>query len=140
MKFIDREEELSSWLTRRGVEREWFIAPVLVAANADLAWCERAAAVLPGPALEPGLEWVASTLSAATLLAELKQSTRRISELITAVRSYSQMDRASMQRIDVTSGIESTLTMLAHKLRGGVTVVREYGTDVPDIEARSIWE
>jgi signal transduction histidine kinase len=133
----DREEELSSWLTQRGVEREWLIAPALAAASADLAWCERAAAVLPGPALEPGLEWVASTLSAATLLAELQQSTRRISELINAVRSYSQMDRSSMQRFDVTSGIESTLTMLAHKLRGGVTVVREYGADVPEIEAHA---
>jgi len=133
----DREEELSSWLTRRGVEREWLIAPALAAAKADLAWCERAAAELPGPALEPGLEWVASTLSAATLLAELKQSTRRISELITAVRSYSQMDRSSMQRIDVTTGIESTLTMLAHKLQGGVTVVRDYGADVPEIEAHA---
>ncbi|HSR82568.1 MAG TPA: ATP-binding protein [Streptosporangiaceae bacterium] len=131
----DREEELSSWLTRRGIQREWLIAPSLAAAGADLAWCERAAAVLPGPPLEPGLDWVASTVSAATLLADLKQSTRRISELVTAVKSYSQMDRASMQRIDVTTGIESTLTMLAHKLRDGVTVVREYGADVPEVEA-----
>jgi signal transduction histidine kinase len=91
--------------------------------------------VLPPPALEPGLDWVASTLNAATLLAEVKQTTRRISDLIAAVRSYSQMDRSSMQRIDVTSGIESTLTMLAHKLRDGVTVVCEYGADVPESEA-----
>ena len=32
--------------------------------------------------------------SAATLLGEVKESTRRISELVAAVRSYSQMDRA----------------------------------------------
>jgi len=133
----DREEELSSWLTRRGVERDWLIAPSLAAAGADLAWCERAAAVLPGAALEPGLEWVASTISAATLLAEVKQATRRISDLIAAVKSYSQMDRASLQRIDVTTGIESTLTMLAHKLHDGVTVVRQYGPDVPEIEAHA---
>ena len=55
------------------------------------------------PALEPGLEWVASTLSAATLLTELKESSRRISELVKAVSSYSQMDRASMQHIDMTT-------------------------------------
>jgi signal transduction histidine kinase len=133
----DREDELSSWLTRRRVEREWLIAPPLAAAQADLAWCDRAAAALPGPALEPGLEWVASTLSAATLLAELKQSTRRIAELVTAVTAYSQMDRSSMQRIDITSGIESTLTMLAHKLGSGVSVMREYGADVPEVEAHA---
>ena len=44
-------------------------------------------------ALEPALEWVASTFSVATLLSEVKESTRRISELVGAVRSYSQMDR-----------------------------------------------
>jgi signal transduction histidine kinase len=133
----DREEELYSWLSQRRIDQEWIIAPPLAAAGADLAWCERAAALLPGAALEAGLEWVASTLLAATLLAELRQSTNRVSELVAAVKSYSQMDRASMQRIDVTSGIESTLTMLAHKLGDGVTVMREYGADVPQVEAHA---
>ena len=131
----DLEQALSLWLAGHGVERDWAIAPPLAAAGVDPGWCERAAAVLDGPALEPGLEWVASTFSVATLLAEVKESTRRISELVAAVRSYSQMDRASMQPIDVTDGLESTLVMLGHKLRDGVTVVRDYGADVPRIEA-----
>ena len=78
---------------------------------------------------------MASTLSAASLLGEVKESTRRISELVAAVRSYSQLDRASLQQIDVTDGLDSTLVMLGHKLRGGVTVLREYGDGVPRIEA-----
>jgi signal transduction histidine kinase len=44
------------------------------------------------------------------------------------------MDRASMQHIAVTDGLDSTLTMLADRLRG-VTVVRDYGSDVPMIDA-----
>jgi signal transduction histidine kinase len=135
LALADLEEALSSWLSRHGVEREWTIAPPLADAGVDLAWCERAAAVLEGPVLEPGLEWVASMLSVAALLAEVKASTRRISELVAAVRSYSQLDRASMQQIDVADGLESTLVMLGHKLRDGVTVMREYGADVPRITA-----
>ena len=131
----DQEEALSSWLADHGVEREWMIATPLATAGVDLAWCEQAAAVPEGPSLEPGLEWVASTLSVATLLSEVKESTRRVSELVAAVRSYSQMDRASMQRVDVTDGLESTLVMLGHKLRGGVEVVRDYDAEVPQIEA-----
>jgi signal transduction histidine kinase len=42
-----------------------------------------------------------------------------------------------MQRIEVTDGLESTLVMLGHKLRDGVTVVRDYGADVPRIEAHA---
>ena len=135
LALADQEEALSSWLTRHGVERDWVIAPPLAAAGVDLAWCEQAATVLEETALEPGLEWVASTLSAATLLTEVKESTRRVSDLVAAVKSYSQMNRASMQHIDVSEGIESTLVMLGHKLRDGVTVVRDYGADVPRIDA-----
>jgi signal transduction histidine kinase len=131
----DREQALSSWLTRHGIARVWTIVPPLAAAGADPAWCARAATVLEGSALEPGLEWVASTLSVATLLGEVKESTRRISELVAAIRSYSQMDRASMQHIDVADGLDSTLVMLGHKLPDDVTVVREYGDGVPRIEA-----
>ena len=90
---------------------------------------------MPGPALQPGLEWVASALSAATLLAEIKESSSRISGLVAAISSYSQMDRASTQHIDVTEGLENTLVMLGYKLGGGVTVVRDYGPDVPQIDA-----
>jgi signal transduction histidine kinase len=135
LALADREETLASWLNRRDIAHEWTIAPALAAAGADLAWCERAAMVLDGPALEPGLEWVASTLAVTTLLSEIKESSRRISALVAAVKSYSQMDRASMQRIDVTDGLENTLVMLKHKIPTGVTVVRDYGTDVPVIEA-----
>jgi signal transduction histidine kinase len=137
LALADREETLASWLSRHDIVHEWVIAPPLAAAGADLAWCERAAMVLPGPALEPGLEWVASTLAVATLLSEIKESSRRISALVATVKSYSQMDRASMQRIDVTDGLESTLVMLKHKIPTGVTVVRDYGADVPPIEAHA---
>jgi signal transduction histidine kinase len=136
LEMADQEDALSEWLERQGVERDWLIAPPLAAAGVDLAWCERASHVLGDKdTLEPGLEWVASTLSVANLLSEVKDSTRRISELVAAVRSYSQLDRASVQRIDVTDGLESTLVMLGHKLRGGVTVVRSYDTDVPLFDA-----
>ncbi len=131
----DREDVLSDWLMEHGVERDWLIAPPFAAAGIDITWCERAAALLDGDPLEAGLEWVASSLSMATLLSEVKESTRRISDLVAAVKSYSQLDRASMQHMDLTEGIESTLIMLAHKLQDGVTVVRDYGNDVPRIEA-----
>ena len=129
----DREQALSSWLSQHGVARAWTIAPALAAAGVDVAWCERVRRVVGGSGLEPGLEWVASTVSVAALLSEVGESTRRISELVAAVRSYSQMDRAAMQQTDLRDGLESTLMILGHKLRG-ITIVREYGA-VPRIEA-----
>ncbi len=137
LELSDLEDDLAAWLSGHGVSREWAIAPLLAAAGVDLAWCERIASVLDGPALEPGLELVASAVSASSLVAEIKESSRRVSALVAAVKSYSQMDRSSMQHIDVTEGLESTLVMLGHKLRDGVTIMRDYGSDVPSIDAHA---
>jgi signal transduction histidine kinase len=134
LTLADRESELAAWLEGHGVPEAWGLASSLVAGGADTAWCERAHEALGDGALTPGLEWVSATISSKSLLTELKDAVRRISDLVAAVRSYSQMDRASAQRIDVRDGLESTLTMLGHKLKGGVTVVREYA-DLPQIEA-----
>jgi signal transduction histidine kinase len=133
LDMADREDALAAWLSDHGVDRDWTIAPSFAAAGIDLAWCERAATVMAGTALEPALEWVASTFSVSTLLLEVKESTRRVLDLVTAVKSYSQMDRASIQKFDVTDGLESTMTMLSQKLHG-VKVVRKYGIGVPQVE------
>jgi len=135
LALADQEDVLSAWLSGHGVERDWIIGPPLAAAGIDVAWCERAAAVLDGPALEAGLEWVVSTLAVTSLLSDIKESSRRISGLVAAVKSYSQMDLASRQWISVTDGLESTLVMLTHKIGDRVTVVRNYGAGVPQIEA-----
>jgi signal transduction histidine kinase len=136
LALADAADALSAWLTRHGVTRDWEVAPGLAAAGADVAWCRRVADALgDGPRLESGLAWVASTHAMETLVAEVRESTRRVSDLVAAVRSYTQMDRASRQDTDVREGLESTLVMLGHKLRGGVRVVRAYADDLPRIEA-----
>lgn len=72
--------------------------------------------------LEPGLEWMASMPSAATMLSELTDSSRRISEMVAAIKSYSQMDRVPVQHIDVTrrpsAGFQS-LPLLLVVVAGG---------------------
>ncbi|HTN81056.1 MAG TPA: ATP-binding protein, partial [Acidimicrobiales bacterium] len=131
----DRENALSTWLDRHGVKDGWRITPGLAAAGVDVVWCERAAEILVGDTLGSGLMWVESTLSTQALLTEIKESTARISALIDDVRSYTQLDRAPMQAIDVTDGIESTLRMLRAKLGDGVEVVRDFAEDMPKIDA-----
>ena len=131
----DLEQELADWLDEQGVEDAWTLPGPLAAAGVDVAWCRRVAAALDGPALAPALEWVAAAALAPTLLTEVKASVRRISELVAAVRSYSQMDRSSMQPTDIAAGLDSTLVMLGHRLRDGVGVVRDYDSQVPIIPA-----
>jgi signal transduction histidine kinase len=135
LELAELEERLGDWLSEHDIDRAWDLAPALAAAGADEAWLERASAVFSGAALAPALEWVGSVVTTRTLLGEVRESTRRVSELVDAVRSYSQMDRGSLQPTDVTEGIENTLVMLGHKLRNGVVVQRDYPVDVPHVEA-----
>ena len=135
MAVADQEDALSAWMDRHSVDEDWLLVPPLASAGATTDWCDQVAGVLPAEALQPGLEWVASTFSVETLLSEVKESTGRIMELVSAVRSYSQMDRGSLQHIDITEGLDTTLVMLGHKLRDGVEVVRSYAAEVPMIDA-----
>jgi signal transduction histidine kinase len=137
LALADHEDELADWLSGHGVTRDWVLAAVLAAAGADVDWCERVADAVGETRLEPGLEWVAGTLSAGGLLAEVKESTRRISDLVAAVKSYSQLDRAALQDTDVAEGLESTLVMLEHRIPADVAVVRDHEQPLPRIPARA---
>ena len=131
----DREDELSDWLADNDVDRDWVIAPVLAAAGVDVTWCERLADALPATSLAPALEWVSASLSTAALVQEVKEATGRVSALVAAVRSYSQMDRASLQSTDLVEGLDSTLVMMSHELGRGIIVERHYAPGLPPIEA-----
>jgi signal transduction histidine kinase len=135
LDLADREDELSDWLGEHDVDRDWVIAPVLAAAGADVTWCDELAAALPPDSLAPALEWVSASLSTAALVQEVKEATGRVSTLVAAVRSYSQMDRASLQSTDLVEGLDSTLVMMGHKLGSRITVERHYAPGMPPIEA-----
>jgi signal transduction histidine kinase len=134
MELADLEDELAGWLDRHGVAASWEIAGPLAASGIDTDWCERVADLFDGsPAT--ALSWVTSTLNVGNLLAEVRESTRRISELVGAIKSYSQMDRASVQETVVTEGLESTLIVLRHRMPAGIALLREYAPDTPAIDA-----
>lgn len=135
--FADAEEALADWLDAHDIAASWEMAPHLATAGANLEWCERALDVLGPDALAAGLEWVTTTVSILTLLEEVQESTRRVSGIVAAVRSYTQMDRASRQEVDVREGLDSTLVVLGPKLRQGegVAVVRDYAEDLPKVDA-----
>ena len=127
-----------SWPTgsaRHGVDRDWALAaPLVAAAGVDVAWCERAAAACSARRRSsPALEWVASTLSTTTAARpRCKESTRRVSELVAAVRSYSQLDRASRAAHRRHRGPrEHAGRCSATSCAAASTVVRDYDADVP---------
>ena len=133
----DKEEQIISWLDTHGVADSWKLAQTLVAAGLDTVHLDTIRNNLPSGSLPDVLPWLEARFSSIVLLDEIQQSMVRISELVKAIKTYSYMDQAPIQEIDVHDGLESTLTILGHKLKagGGITVTREYDRTLPRITA-----
>jgi signal transduction histidine kinase len=138
------EEDISVWLVEHAVANEWELAPAFVAAGLDLSWLEAAAQTLGNIRLDDALNWIANTLLATTFLDQIDGATSRISQLVSAVKDYSFVDRSPEREIDIHDGIEKTLVILGHKLRRGVEVVRDYDEHLPRVlangsELNQVW-
>src|ERR671913_612226 len=148
----EKEDQISDWLESHGINDGWKLASDLVNFGVDIAKLNEIVSnvVSSQPLstngggnamelnilLEDILRWLNATTRVDRLLYEIKSSTTRISELVSAVKSYSYMDQAPLQDVNIHDGIESTLTMLQHKLKkANITVVREYESGLPHVNA-----
>lgn len=130
----DRETELEEWLTARGLPDAWELAPALVELDYEVSGLEGLVAAFPPEHLPSVIRWLGATYSAYNLLAEIRQGATRISEIVKALKSYSYLDQAPVQEVDIHEGVDDTLLILRHKLKGGITVRREYAPDLPRIQ------
>jgi signal transduction histidine kinase len=142
----DAEDALASWLDSRGLPGAWAAAETFVAAGLAPADLERVVADVPDAAVAASLQWLEADLAMRRLVEDIADASRRVVELIAAVKAYSNMDRAPRNRdIDLHEGIRSTLTMLGHKLRSKDIVLRtEFGADTPHVsgnpgELNQVW-
>jgi signal transduction histidine kinase len=140
----DAEDALALWLDEHRVPDAWECAPALVDAGLDASRLQALNGAFAGDALEAAVEWLASSLTMASLAGQLEGSAGKISTLVKAIKEYSYMDRGKLQLLDVHDGLESTLTMLGHKLKTGITVHREYDRSLPQIcasgsELNQVW-
>ena len=140
----DAEDELMQALEDLGVPEAWKLSEPLSGAGVDADWLARVSE-LAGPATDAALQWVAASLAAQTLAAELAQSTQQMSALVAAVKSYAYMDRGELVETDVHEGLETTLTVLGHKLKHTeIEVVRRYDRSLPKLtmnggELNQVW-
>jgi signal transduction histidine kinase len=140
----DAEDELMDFLTELGVGGAWNLSPPLAAASVDREFVERIREVA-GPATEATVRWIAASLSARKLAAELAESTERMSKLVKAIKVYAYMDRGEIVQVDVREGLESTLIILGHKLKHTeIKVNRDYDPDLGKLtvhgaELNQVW-
>ncbi|MFC1541761.1 response regulator [Candidatus Latescibacterota bacterium] len=61
-----------------------------------------------------------------------KTASDRIVKIVSSLRSFARLDKADKDTMDIHEGIESTLTLVHHELKGRIDVHKEFG-DLPPI-------
>jgi signal transduction histidine kinase len=132
----DAEDELLESLEQLGVAEPWRLTEPLAAAGVDGAWLARLAEIA-GPALSAAVVWIAASLTARELTAEIAESTARMSKLVKAIKAYAFMDRGELVEADIHEGLDTTLVVLGHKLKHtAIKVRRNYDKSLPKITLR----
>ncbi|RYD86588.1 MAG: HAMP domain-containing histidine kinase, partial [Sphingobacteriales bacterium] len=136
MAKADREDDLADWLMDHEIKRMEF-AENLVDFDFKPDDLDHMNACTPAPQLEIVLAWVNNYLLATKMIADIKESSQRISQLVTSVKTFTHMDRHNdKQLLDIHSGIRNTLTMLDYKFKkGNIKVAEEFDLTLPQVKA-----
>ena len=67
------------------------------------------------------------------MLRSMKGGADRIKQIVLSLRTFSRLDEADLKFADLHQGLDSTLTILEHRLKGtgerpAINVVQDYGT------------
>jgi signal transduction histidine kinase len=140
----DAEDEMRDRLEALGVPDAWRLAEPFAQAGVDEQWLEQVEAAA-GAATAAALRSIGASLSAQRLVSELRESTERMSSLIGAVKAYAYMDRGGVVQADIHEGLETTLTVLGHKLKHTqIEIRRDYDRALPNVtiygsELNQVW-
>ena len=126
---------LEEWLEDRGIEEPWELAPTLVTMDYHSEDMERLAATFGPVLLATALTWLVSGFTVFNVLDEAAEGAGRITDIVKALKSYTYLDQAPVQNIDIHEGLENTLVMFRNRLRNGIVIERNYDRDLPPLEA-----
>jgi signal transduction histidine kinase len=133
----DAEEALSEWLQSAGVENAFTIGPALVAIGFDKEQLACARDAFEGEGFSDALNWLEALVSSVSLVCAIEESITRVSDLVMAVKKFAYEDKASTKELDVHDSLQSTLTILGHKLRlKKVSVEKRFEADPSRIQTR----
>lgn len=131
---VEAEEQVVRWLADQAVEEPWELAGLIVDGGLDAGDLDVLTNTVEPAALRPVVQLIAVLRLLSGLGEMIVDATSRISELVRSMKTYTRMDKAPLDDVDVHEGLDSTLVMLRHRL-GDTAVERDYAPDLPHITA-----
>jgi signal transduction histidine kinase len=133
----DAEEELSQWLQTAGVENAWTIGPALVEMGFHPEELRCAQTYFEPAAFSDALNWLGALVSSMSQVCTIEESLGRLSDLVGAVKKFAYDEKSPARAIDIHESLQSTLTILGHKLRiKQIKVEKRFNASPSVIETR----
>jgi signal transduction histidine kinase len=144
----EREDAFVLWLKGHGMAAD--TAEALAETDVTFDVLDQLAASLQREALDAALQWLAAVCATRRLTSEIHEAATRISELVTAIKGFTEMDRESVpEPLDIGRGLRNTLTVLRSKAKrksAGVTtnvqedlpLVNGFGSELNQVWANLI--
>ena len=140
----EREEAIAGWLA--GHRLDTTMAETVAETAVTFDALDRIAQAVDGPALDAVLRWAAAGCAVRSLASDILEAAMRISGLVTAIKGFTHMDRATVaQPVDLLQGLDNTVTVLRAKARNkSASVVIDVDPDLPPVrgfvgELNQIW-
>jgi signal transduction histidine kinase len=135
MERADLEEGMSEWLQRHGLEVEH--AAPLVDGGISTEALQPLVSGVDEATLAAVVRWVAAAVAGAVVATDVERATRRIDDLVRAVRGYAYMDKAPVREpTDIGHGLASTVqVMRAEANRRGATLRVDIAPGLPMVSA-----
>ena len=136
------EVEILDWLDERGVEDSDELAENFVDFGIGVEQLDAIAEDTDEEDQQAVFGWINQVLTTERLVNEIEDASQRISDLVLSIKSYTHMDQAPEKvATDIHDGINNTITMLNHKLKGSnVQIVKNYDENIsqPEILPSSV--
>jgi signal transduction histidine kinase len=133
----EAEEQMAEWLSAAGVENAFSIAPALVGIGLRQEELLCAKDAFTAGHFSDALNWLEALVSSVTLVCTIEESITRVSDLVMAVKKFAYDEKAPAKQLDVHDSLQSTLTILGHKLRlKGIQVEKQFTASPAIIHTR----
>ncbi len=131
------EDALVDWMDERDIEESFEFAEALLNAGVKVEDLDEMAQSLPQASLGDALSWINSTIESERLSVEIHEASERISHLVGSIKTYSHMDKSpDREKTQLHDGLDSTLTMLGHKLKSTqISIHRDYEDNLQQVNA-----
>ena len=133
---MESEDEMGEWLEENGnFGRE--MAETFSESGFSIEELDHMRIDLGKESFESVIPWLENLISSRKIVKDLSEASRRISDLVSSIKSHVHMDRTNeLQPTNIHQGIENTLTLLGFKLREkNIEVTKKFCHNLPEIAA-----